>query len=75
MENTEVATTPTIQEFSDTFRFVTVGLKSGLAMRSMGLTLGGVGNGTQIDHVEVVGNLDDGIECFRRDGRLIRCLP
>jgi hypothetical protein len=29
-----------------------------------GLTLGGVGNGTTINHVEVVSNLDDGIECF-----------
>ncbi len=29
-----------------------------------GLTLGGVGNGTIIDYVEVVANLDDGIECF-----------
>lgn len=29
-----------------------------------GLTLGGVGNGTTINHVEVVGNLDDGIEFF-----------
>lgn len=29
-----------------------------------GLTLGGVGSGTTIDNVEVVGNLDDGIECF-----------
>lgn len=29
-----------------------------------GLTLGGVGNGTVIDHVEVVANLDDGIEFF-----------
>lgn len=29
-----------------------------------GLTLGGVGNGTTIDHVEVVANLDDGIEFF-----------
>ncbi len=29
-----------------------------------GLTLGGVGNGTVINHVEVVGNVDDGIECF-----------
>ncbi len=29
-----------------------------------GLTLGGVGSGTVIDHVEVVANLDDGIECF-----------
>jgi len=29
-----------------------------------GLTLGGVGSGTTIHHVEVVANLDDGIECF-----------
>lgn len=29
-----------------------------------GLTLGGVGSGTAISYVEVVGNLDDGIECF-----------
>lgn len=29
-----------------------------------GLTLGGVGSGTTIDQIEVVGNLDDGIEFF-----------
>ena len=29
-----------------------------------GLTLGGVGNGTTIDHVEVVSNSDDGVEFF-----------
>ncbi|QSS96186.1 hypothetical protein [Psychroflexus sp. ALD_RP9] len=29
-----------------------------------GLTLGGVGNGTTIDHIEVVANVDDGIEFF-----------
>ena len=29
-----------------------------------GLTLGGVGTGTTVDHVEVVGNVDDGIEFF-----------
>lgn len=29
-----------------------------------GLTLGGVGNGTTIDHVEIYANLDDGIEFF-----------
>ena len=29
-----------------------------------GLTLGGVGNGTTIDHIEVVANQDDGIEIF-----------
>ena len=29
-----------------------------------GLTLGGVGSGTTIEYVEVIGNVDDGIECF-----------
>jgi nitrogen fixation protein len=29
-----------------------------------GLTLGGVGNGTVIDHIEVIANLDDGVEFF-----------
>jgi len=29
-----------------------------------GITFGGVGSGTTVDHIEVVGNLDDGIECF-----------
>ena len=29
-----------------------------------GLTLGGVGSGTVLDHIEVVSNLDDGIEFF-----------
>ena len=29
-----------------------------------GLTLGGVGSGTTIDHIEVVSNVDDGIEFF-----------
>ncbi|NRD18896.1 hypothetical protein HNV08_02455 [Winogradskyella eckloniae] len=29
-----------------------------------GLTLGGVGSGTVVNHIEVVGNVDDGIEFF-----------
>lgn len=29
-----------------------------------GLTLGGVGSGTTIDHIEVIGNVDDGVEFF-----------
>ena len=29
-----------------------------------GLTLGGVGNGTTVDNIEIVGNEDDGIEIF-----------
>ncbi len=35
-----------------------------------GLTLGGVGSGTRIDHVEVVANADDGIEFF---GGTVNC--
>lgn len=35
-----------------------------------GLTLGGVGSGTIIDHVEVVSNVDDGIEFF---GGTVNC--
>lgn len=29
-----------------------------------GITFGGVGNGTTVNHIEVVGNLDDGVEYF-----------
>ena len=29
-----------------------------------GLTLGGVGSGTQIDHIEIISNQDDGVELF-----------
>ncbi|HMS97220.1 MAG TPA: hypothetical protein PLQ57_04145 [Saprospiraceae bacterium] len=29
-----------------------------------GLTLGGVGNGTVVENIEIVGNLDDGLEIF-----------
>jgi hypothetical protein len=35
-----------------------------LASEINGITLCGVGRGTKIDHVEVIGNLDDGIEFF-----------
>lgn len=34
-----------------------------------GLTLGGVGNGTTIHHVEVIGNADDGVEFFGGEAR------
>jgi len=40
------------------------GISIGAGNEINGLTLGGVGNGTVIDHVEIVANLDDGIECF-----------
>jgi len=29
-----------------------------------GLTLGGVGSKTEINHIEIISNLDDGVECF-----------
>ena len=35
-----------------------------------GLTLGGVGNGTQIDYIEVISNKDDGVEFFGGKPRL-----
>ena len=40
------------------------GTELGAANEINGITLGGVGSGTVIDHVEVVSNLDDGIEFF-----------
>ncbi len=33
-------------------------------MKSMDLTLGGVGSGTTIENVEIIANQDDGIEWF-----------
>ncbi len=39
-----------------------------------GLTLGGVGSETFIDNIEVVGNLDDGIECFGGDVTITNAL-
>jgi len=35
-----------------------------------GLTLGGVGNGTTIDHIEIIANADDGVEFF---GGTVNC--
>ena len=36
----------------------------GLANELNGLSLGGIGRGTQIDHVEIMNNVDDGIEIW-----------
>lgn len=40
------------------------GVSIGAGNEINGLTLGGVGSGTTIDHIEILANLDDGIECF-----------
>jgi hypothetical protein len=50
-----------------TFRYVSIrhaGTNIGEGNEINGLTLGGVGSGTIIDHVEVISNADDGFEYF-----------
>lgn len=52
---------------SGTIKYISIrhgGSNIGEGNEINGLTLGGVGSGTTIDHVEVVANQDDGIECF-----------
>jgi len=52
---------------SGTLRYVSIrhgGITIGDGNEINGLTLGGVGSGTTIDHVEIVANLDDGFEFF-----------
>lgn len=52
---------------SGVFRYVSIrygGSEIGAGNEINGLTLGGVGSGTTIDHVEVFANLDDGVEFF-----------
>lgn len=52
---------------SGTFQYVSIrhgGTNIGAGNEINGLTLGGVGSGATIDHIEVVGNQDDGIEWF-----------
>lgn len=52
---------------SGVLRYVSIrhgGTRLGDGDEINGLTLGGVGAGTTLDHIEVVGNLDDGIEWF-----------
>jgi hypothetical protein len=52
---------------SGTLRYISIrhgGTNIGQGNEINGLTLGGVGNGTTVDHIEVVANQDDGIEVF-----------
>lgn len=52
---------------SGTFRYVSIrngGTSIGANNEINGLTMGGVGNGTTIEYVEVYNNLDDGFEWF-----------
>ncbi len=52
---------------SGVLRYVSIrhgGVEIGSGNEINGLTLGGVGNGTTIDHVEVFANKDDGFEFF-----------
>lgn len=52
---------------SGVFHYVQIrhgGAEIGEGNEINGLTLGGVGSGTSIHHVEIIANLDDGLECF-----------
>lgn len=52
---------------SGTLQYVSIrhgGTDIGAGNEINGLTLGGVGSATTIDHVEIVSNADDGVECF-----------
>lgn len=58
---------------SGVFKYVSIrhgGTEIGSGNEINGLTMGGVGNGTEIHHVEVMGNLDDGFEWF---GGTVNC--
>ena len=55
------------QDNSGIFRYVSIrhgGTNIGEGNEINGLTLGGVGSSTVIDHVEVISNADDGVEIF-----------
>ncbi len=55
------------EDNSGVFKYVSIrhgGALIGAGNEINGLTMGGVGNKTVIDHVEVVGNVDDGFEWF-----------
>lgn len=56
-----------VADNSGVFKYVSIrhgGTDIGEGNEINGLTLGGVGNGTVIDHVEIISNVDDGFEFF-----------
>ncbi|MCK0161503.1 hypothetical protein [Allomuricauda sp. F6463D] len=56
-----------IADNSGSLKYISIrhgGITIGQDNEINGLTLGGVGNGTTIDHIEVIANQDDGIEWF-----------
>ena len=58
---------PDAEDNSGTLTYVSIrhgGTLIGEGNEINGLTLGGVGSGTTVHHIEVVANVDDGIECF-----------
>jgi hypothetical protein len=58
---------PDADDNSGTLTYVSIrhgGTLIGEGNEINGLTLGGVGSGTTVNHIEVVANVDDGIECF-----------
>ncbi|MGB8705427.1 MAG: hypothetical protein WCD31_10390 [Gillisia sp.] len=55
------------EDNSGVFEYVSIrhgGALIGSGNEINGVSFGGVGNGTTVDHIEVVGNLDDGYEFF-----------
>lgn len=56
-----------VNDNSGTMKYVSIrhgGTNIGNGNEINGLTLGGVGNGTTIENIEIVGNQDDGVEFF-----------
>ena len=56
-----------LEDNSGILRYVSIrhgGTNIGSGNEINGLTLGGVGSGTTIDHIEIVSNQDDGVEWF-----------
>jgi len=60
--------TKTAADPSRTYPSATEAQTSVRATKSMDLTLGGVGAGTNLDYIEVISNADDGVEFFGGNG-------